>query len=91
MLPFPSLPLTMSLSKDVSSSFLIAPDLLHDSRANYLPWKAALFKIAASQLPTLFVSGCLFLVQTQQEYDAFPLHIVSRNVIAQPKFALKSP
>ena len=75
----------MSLSKDVPSSFLIAPDLLHDPRANYLPWKAALFKIAASQLPTVFVSGCLFLVQTQQEYDAFPLHIVSGNVIPAPK------
>jgi hypothetical protein len=37
--------------------------------------KAALFKIAASQLPTYFVSGCLFLVQTQLEYDALPLHI----------------
>ncbi len=84
---YPSLPLTMSLSKDVPSSFLIAPDLLHDPRANYLPWKSALFKIAASQLPTVFVSGCLFLVQTQQGYDAFPLHIVSGNVIAPPTLA----
>jgi hypothetical protein len=33
----------------------------------------------------VFVSGCLFLVQTQQEYDAFPLHIVSGNVIPAPK------
>ena len=74
----------MSLSKDVPSSFLIAPDLFHDPRANYLPWKAALFKIAASQLPTLFVSGCLFLVQTQPEYDAFPLHVASGRVIVPP-------
>jgi hypothetical protein len=78
----------MTLSKDVPSSFLflIAPDLLHDPRANYLPWKAVLFKLAASQLPTLSVSGCLFLVQTQPEYDAFPLHVVSGNVIAPPSF-----
>ena len=45
------------------------------------------FPIAASQLPTLFVSGCLFLVQTQPEYDVFPLHIVSGNVIAKPTLA----
>ena len=81
----------MSLSRDIPSSFQIAPDLLHDPRANYLPWKAALFKIAASQLPTLFVSGCLFLVQTQPEYDAFPLHIVSGSVIAQPTLAPPTP
>jgi hypothetical protein len=85
----------MSLSRDIPSSFHfhIVPDLLNDPRTNYrLPWKAALFKIAASQLPTLFVSGCLFLVQTQLEYDAFPLHIVSGNVIAKPKLAtLPSP
>jgi hypothetical protein len=81
----------MSLSKDVPSSFIIAPDLLHDPRANYLPWKAALFKIAASQLPTLFVSGCLFLVQTQPEYDAFPLHVVSGSVIAPPTLIPPTP
>ena len=81
----------MSLSRDIPSSFQIAPDLLHDPRANYLPWKAALFKIAASQLPTLFVSGCLFLVQTQPEYDAFPLHIVSGSVIAPPTLAPPTP
>jgi hypothetical protein len=74
----------MSLSKDVPSSFLIAPDLLHDPRANYLPWKAALFKIAASQIS---VSGCVFLVQTQTVYDAFPLHVVSGRVIASPTLA----
>ena len=72
----------MSLSRDIPSSFHIVPDLLNDPRTNYLPWKAALFNIAVSQLPTLFVSGCLFLVQTQPEYDAFPRHIVSGNVIA---------
>jgi hypothetical protein len=76
----------MSLSKDVPSSFLIAPDLLHDPRANYLPWKAALFKLAASQLPALSASGYLFLVQTQPEYD---LHVVSGTVIAPP--SLKPP
>ncbi len=81
----------MSLSKDVPSSFLVAPDLLHDPRANYHPWKAALFKIAASQLPTLFVSGCLFLVQTQPEYDAFPLHVVSGSVIAPPTLIPPTP
>ena len=81
----------MSLSRDIPSSFHIVPDLLNDPRTNYLPWKAALFKIAASQLPTLFVSGCLFLVQTQPEYDAFPLHIVSGNVIAKPTLAAPTP
>ena len=81
----------MSLYKDVPSSFLIAPDLLHDPRANYLPWKEALFKIAASQLPTLFVSGCLFLVQNQSEYDTFPLHVVSGSVIAPPTLTPPTP
>ena len=38
----------------------------------------------ASQLPTYFVSCCVFLAQTQPEYDAFPLHVVSELVIAPP-------
>jgi hypothetical protein len=61
----------MSLSKDVPSSFLIAPDLLHDPRANYpgtFPGKQLFssFKLAASQLPALSASGGLFLVQTHK-------------------------
>ena len=81
----------MSLSRDIPSSFHLVPDLLNDPRTNYLPWKAALFKIAASQLPTFFVSGCLFLVQTQPEYDAFPLHLTGTRVTPRPTVTAPTP
>ena len=74
----------MSLSKDVPSSFVITPDLLCDPRVRYTPWKAAIFKTAAAQLRSQFPSGCLFLVQTQPEYDAFPFHTVSGTLIPRP-------
>ena len=81
----------MSLSRDIPSSFHLVPDLINDPRTNYLPWKAALFKIAASQLPTFFVSGCLFLVQTQPEYDAFPLHLTGTRVTPRPTVTAPTP
>ena len=82
----------MSLSKDVPSSFLITPDLLCDSRVRYTPWKAAIFKLAAAQLRSQFPSGCLFLVQTQAEYDAFPLHTdTSGHLIPRPVLVLVPP
>jgi hypothetical protein len=78
----------MSLSKDVLSSFLITLDLLCDPRVRYTPWKAAIFKIAAAQLRSQFPS-CLFLVQTQSKYDAFPFHTnafgtLTRDLLCPP-------
>jgi hypothetical protein len=64
----------MSLSKP-DTPFQIVPDLLHDARINYKPWLACIFAIAASQCQTQFDSGCLFMVMTDAEYAAFPLHV----------------
>ncbi len=43
----------MSLSKDVPSSFLNAPDLLHDPRTNYFLWKAALLRFLLPSSPRI--------------------------------------
>ena len=64
----------MSLSKPQSSPFEILPDLHHEPRVRYPAWKAAIFELAILQCQTQHVSGCLFMVQTDAEYDAFPLH-----------------
>ena len=74
----------MSLSKP-ETPFQITPDLLHDARINYKPWLACIFSIAASQCQTQFDSGCLFMVMTDAEYAAFPLHVdASGNTIQRP-------
>ena len=74
----------MSLSKP-ETPFQIVPDLLHDARINYKPWLACIFAIAASQCQTQFDSGCLFMVMTDAEYAAFPLHVdASGNAIQRP-------
>ena len=62
----------MSLSKPQSSPFEILPDLHHEPRVRYPAWKAAIFELAILQCQTQHVSGCLFMVQTDAEYDAFP-------------------
>ena len=64
----------MSLSKALSSPFEIHPDLHHEPRVRYPAWKAAILEIAILQCQTQHVSGCLFMVQTDAEYAAFPLH-----------------
>ncbi len=64
----------MSLSKPQSSPFEILPDLHHEPRVRYPAWKAAIFELAILQCQTQHVSECLFMVQTDAEYDAFPLH-----------------
>jgi hypothetical protein len=54
-----------------------------DPRVNFLSWKAALFKI---------ISGCLFLVQTKTEFDAFPLHLkADGSVIQRPTVVAPDP
>ena len=74
----------MSFSKP-ETPFQIVPDLLHDARINYKPWLACIFAIAASQCQTQFDSGCLFMVMTDTEYAAFPLHVdAGGNAIQRP-------
>jgi hypothetical protein len=80
----------MSLSQGIPFSFLITPDLLCDPRVRYTPGKTAIFKIAAAQLRSQFPSGCLFMLQTQLECEAFPFHLTPLEPLSRAPSLPKS-